>query len=65
METPELIIQDQSDVDDQIAKRIEAIQRTFGGLGEFFNHLHEQRQDQTDTDSVIDKLIERHLRGRR
>ena len=61
MQTPELTIQDQPDVDDQIAARIKAIERTFGGLGQFFERLRAEGEDESCSSSTIDKLIEEHL----
>jgi hypothetical protein len=61
MQTPELTIQDQPDVDDQIAARIRAIEKRFGGLGQFFERLRAENEDESRSSSVIDKVIEEHL----
>jgi len=46
METPELPTQEQSDVNKQIADRIDLINTVFkGGLGEFFEKLRKDRHD--------------------
>ena len=62
METPELTFQNQTDVDEQIAKRIDFIYKVFpGGLGEFFDNLRHEHGDQETSDSPIDRVIDKHL----
>ena len=61
MQTPDLTIQDQPDVDEQIAARIKAIEKRFGGLGKFFECLRAESEERPVEDSVVDKLIEEHL----
>jgi hypothetical protein len=61
METPELTTQDHSDVNNQIAERIGLINKLFkGGLGEFFDKLHEEQESESPT-SPVERLIERRL----
>jgi len=62
MDTPELITQDQGDVNNQIAERIALINKMFkGGLGEFFDKLREGRKDSDMSTSPIEALIDQHL----
>ena len=61
MQTPDLTIQDQPDVDEQIAARIKAIEKRFGGLGKFFECLRAESEGRPVEGSVVDKLMEERL----
>ena len=62
METPELTIQDQGDVNSQIADRIRLINKVFkGGLEEFFDKTHKERDKSEAPTSPIEILIDQHL----
>jgi hypothetical protein len=62
METPELTTQNQGDVNDQIAARFELIHKAFkGGLGEFFERLHNDRREFEVATTRDEGVIYRHL----
>jgi hypothetical protein len=62
METPDLITQDQGDLNTEIGERIRLINEVFkGGLGEFFDNLRRENQDYEPPTSEIERLIESNL----
>jgi hypothetical protein len=63
METPMLVIQDQSDANELIARRINVIYSRFdGGLGEFFDRL-QQQQRECESDCETDKMLGSRLKA--
>ena len=64
METPMLVIQDQTDANELIARRINVIYSKFdGGLGEFFDRLKREQGEYDSASSETDKLLGSRLRA--